>query len=630
VNYGNITNSQAFGPVTGGDKAIVGGFVGVNAISISDSTAAGNVIGSTNGYLGGFAGMNFGLIQDSTSSGNVTGTGERNVAGGLVGINFGYIDPSQSTGNVTSGPNSIVGGFVGANGAVRFSDGSQFIGTISPDSSGTGQATAGANSTTGPQVGQNYPTSGVPALPTQTCAGVGLCDATLFNPNGTDQPHDQQNVVQISPLLTIVNQFIKQQDQTQPTELIVTVANTPNTGARPTNPGNPGTPPWFGPNAKLPSGLPPLTETRFVGNEVMLQLGNGTPEQIAAVARALGLEIIATENVGMLGRTVYRFRITSGRSVREIIPLLEANKFAVQAQPVYVFQLTQSPAGNAMPPQGDSAQYIVPKLRLPEVHLLATGKDVLVAVVDSAIDVNHPDLAGVIADKFDSAGGEEKPHPHGTGMAGAIVAHKRLLGIAPNARLLAIQAFGVNSGGAQGTSLAIVKGLNWAVEKGARIINMSFAGPKDPILDQAIKAMRAKGIVLIAAAGNAGPKSPPLFPGADPNVIAVSATDADDQVYEKANRGKYVAIAAPGVDILVPAPDGNYQLTTGTSVAAAHVSGVAALLLERNPSLTPDEVRKILTSTATKLKARPEDVGAGLIDPYDALIKIGPKTARAQ
>ena len=113
-------------------------------------------------------------------------------------------------------------------------------------------------------------------------------------------------------------------------------------------------------------------------------------------------------------------------------------------------------------------------------------------------------------------------------------------------------------------------------------------------------------------------------------MIAVSATDADDQVYDKANRGKYVAIAAPGVDILVPAPDGNYQLTTGTSVAAAHVSGVAALLLERNPNLTPDELKKILTSTATKLKAKPEDVGAGLIDPYDALIKIGPKTARAQ
>ena len=116
---------------------------------------------------------------------------------------------------------------------------------------------------------------------------------------------------------------------------------------------------------------------------------------------------------------------------------------------------------------------------------------------------------------------------------------------------------------------------------------MSFAGPKDPSLERALKLAYDKGIVLIAAAGNAGPKSPPLFPGADPNVIAVTATDVDDKLFTGANRGKYISVAAPGVDILVPAPEGTYQLTTGTSVAAAEVSGIVALLLERNPKLTP-------------------------------------------
>jgi subtilisin family serine protease len=150
---------------------------------------------------------------------------------------------------------------------------------------------------------------------------------------------------------------------------------------------------------------------------------------------------------------------------------------------------------------------------------------------------------------------------------------------------------------------------------------MSFAGPSDPQLRNALAAAYKKGMVLIAAAGNAGPSSPPLYPGADPNVIAVTATDSRDAVFAGANRGNYVALAAPGVDVFAPAPDGTYQLTTGTSVAAAEVSGIAALLIERNPALTPADVRRILTSTAKRLgpKARDPNYGAGLVNAFDAV-----------
>src|SRR5207253_5745519 len=165
----------------------------------------------------------------------------------------------------------------------------------------------------------------------------------------------------------------------------------------------------------------------------------------------------------------------------------------------------------------------------------------------------------------------------------------------------------------------------WAVAKGARIINMSFAGPRDPSLERALKAASDKGVVLIGAAGNAGPRSPPLFPGADPNVIAVTATDIDDKLFSGANRGRYIALAAPGVDILVPAPEGTYQLTTGTSVATAHISGIVALLLERNPNLSPAEVRRILTQSAKKLGPNTE-FGAGLVDPLKALGLAAPKS----
>ena len=169
-----------------------------------------------------------------------------------------------------------------------------------------------------------------------------------------------------------------------------------------------------------------------------------------------------------------------------------------------------------------------------------------------------------------------------------------------------------------------------AAANGARIINMSFAGPRDPEIEVSLAAANRKGIVLIAAAGNGGSAAAPLFPASDPNVIAVTATDENDRLFPRSNRGRHIAIAAPGVDILVPAAGGLYQLSTGTSVAAAHVSGIAALLLERNPRLTPQALRKILLTTAKDLgpKGRDDQFGAGLADAYRA-VQAAASTARA-
>jgi subtilisin family serine protease len=226
-----------------------------------------------------------------------------------------------------------------------------------------------------------------------------------------------------------------------------------------------------------------------------------------------------------------------------------------------------------------------------------------------------------IGDTFDALGSKEGPHAHGTGIAGAMVAHARLMGSAPEARILAIRAFGTTPSGAESTTYVILKGLDYAAEHGAQIVNMSFAGPRDPVIERAIAATAAKGIVLVAASGNAGPKSPPLYPAANPNVIAVSATDAQDRLFAASNRGNHIAISAPGVDIFLPAPDEKYQMTSGTSFAAAYVTGIAALVLERNPALKPEEVRTILTRTARDLGAPGRDdlFGAGEADAYAAV-----------
>jgi subtilisin family serine protease len=220
-------------------------------------------------------------------------------------------------------------------------------------------------------------------------------------------------------------------------------------------------------------------------------------------------------------------------------------------------------------------------------------------------------------------------------MVGAIVAHRKLMGIAPAAKILAIHAFSPDAKESpQATTSHILAGLEWAIKKGARVINMSFAGPYDPMLQLAMKNARDKGVVLIAAAGNAGPKSPPLYPAADPNVIAVTATDENDQLFSGANQGPQVAVAAPGVNILEPAPNSGYQVTTGTSVAAAHVSGVAALLIGREPALDPAAVHEILTASARNPSAknpatneRDDQFGWGLVDPSLALAHLDARVA---
>jgi subtilisin family serine protease len=273
------------------------------------------------------------------------------------------------------------------------------------------------------------------------------------------------------------------------------------------------------------------------------------------------------------------------------------------------------------PTEGDPAQYALPKLRLPEAHTLAHGANVTIAVIDSGIDARHPELAGSIVETYDALGSNEGPHLHGTGIAGAIVSHARLMGSAPAARILAIRAFGVAPSGVQSSSFVVLKAMDYAAAHGAQVVNMSFAGPKDNLVERATAALASKGIVLVAAAGNAGAKSPPLYPAANPNVIAVSATDERDQLFSASNRGNYIALAAPGVDIFLPAPDQKYQMTSGTSFSAAFVSGLAALVLERNPALKPEQLRTILVKTARDLGSPGRDdlFGAGEADAYAAV-----------
>jgi subtilisin family serine protease len=322
-------------------------------------------------------------------------------------------------------------------------------------------------------------------------------------------------------------------------------------------------------NRRGPSGAPPVNERRLVPDEVVIEIPNSvSAQQIDVLQRRHQLTRIETQTFQLTGTTLYRWRIPDRRSVTTVVRELEGDRVVASAQPNYLFTLQQSPTdsqiASAAKSEGDPAQYELARLHLPQAHALAKGDDVLVAVIDSGVDIRHPELAGSVAGVFDTAKEPAAAHKHGTAIAGLVAAHGKLMGAAPAAKVLAVHAFDPN---------------------------------------------------------NAGAKSPPLYPAADPNVIAVSATDAEDKLFEQSNRGPYIAVAAPGAQILVAAPDSSYEVSSGTSYSAAEVSGIVALMLQRNPDLTPDKVRNILQATARDLGPKGHDAmfGAGLVDAYGAV-----------
>jgi Subtilase family len=374
------------------------------------------------------------------------------------------------------------------------------------------------------------------------------------------------------------------------------------------------------------SGVPASNERRYVPDEVVLEFpASANDQRTNALLRQYRLTPLQSVNFELGGTVLVRARIADRRSVPAVVRTLETAPAVLSAQPNFLFVMqddTKTPPARS---EGDPAQYILQKMHLPQAHELAKGDKVLVAVIDSGVDVTHPDLAGDIAGTFDALGTGLKPDAHGTAIAGAIAAHGRLMGAAPTAQILAVRAFSGTGGADDGTTFAIMSGLNWAVSHGARVVNMSFAGPQDPGIARGLAAAHDRGVVLVAAAGNKGAKSPPLYPAADPNVIAVTSTDAGDQLPAFANRGRYVTVAAPGVDLMLLAPSGAMQFASGTSFSAAYVTGTAALMLERKPSLGPETLRQALIATAHHLVSdKAEESGAGLVDAYQAVLSLAP------
>jgi hypothetical protein len=653
LNFGTVYQAYATGNVdASGAVAIAGGFVGLNVGfpdhpgGLINQAFATGAVGSTADYslLGGFAGVNAGTIYQAYATGAVTGTAG-SIIGGLAAINLGSLDQTYAIGRLTGG--SVTGGLVGADSNAPLA-GVNLNPDLVPALTGIGTAT---NSYWNPDTTGVTTSAGGTARNTRDfLAGLppGFDPAVWGLQPNPSYPHFAWQPASTVPTAT-VNDLALNTDNIGAQQQIINnlVSTTQFANLNTTSPLSPGGGirlPTFPP--PQPPGqqqqqpgfqriidIPPLDVTQFRQDEVLMQVvSSNSIAQVEAAVRGLGLSLLESQSLGGTNTIMLRFHIDNGQPVREVMQRMAAIQIFAILQPNYIYLLAEDAAPASRSDTGiggDDAQYILKKLNISDVHRIVRGTNVPIAVIDSEIDAAHPDLQGVIVQRFSAAGAPEKPHAHGTGMAGAIASHQRLMGIAPGARLFAVHAFSTKAATPESTTYNILKGLDWAASQGVRIINMSFAGPKDPSLERALKAAYDKGIVLIAAAGNAGPKSPPLYPGADPYVIAVTATDVDDKIFSGANRGRYVSVSAPGVDILVPAPEGAYQLTTGTSVAAAEVSGIVALLLERNPRLTPADIRRILTTSAKRLAPgdRNDEFGSGLVDPLKALQSADPRTA---
>src|SRR5262249_40243034 len=222
--------------------------------------------------------------------------------------------------------------------------------------------------------------------------------------------------------------------------------------------------------------------TSYENDRILLDIPaavSAQPQVLDQIAARHGMTRLQTSFIRLTGRTLHLWRIDNGTPAPQMIfnvCTTEPQTLIARAQPSFLFALTQDQQQEPV----NSAQYAPQKLKLPEAHRLASGNKVLVAVIDSEVDANHPDLPGASTASFEASADAERPHSHGTGMAGAIAAHRTMLGSAPRVGLLTVRAFSSTANSAQGTTFNILRGLDWAADQGARVVNMSFAGPSDP------------------------------------------------------------------------------------------------------------------------------------------------------
>ena len=302
------------------------------------------------------------------------------------------------------------------------------------------------------------------------------------------------------------------------------------------------------------------------------------------IARDNGLELIEGWPMPLIGVDCYLMRVPEGTLLDTMIERVSHHPMVSWSQRLHSYETLAAPD---MPDDPlFAAQPAASEWRLADLHELATGRGTTIAVIDSKIEVGHPDLSGQVAASrdvlADRPGGAES---HGTGIAGVIAAKADnglgMVGIAPGARLMALRACFEHQRGAATAStcdsLTLAKALHFSLERGANVINMSLSGPPDPLLASLIEVALERRIAVVAAFDGGRPGGG--FPASVPGVISV-AEESLPSVPARVYR-------APGRDIPTTQPGGRWYLVNGSSFAAAHISGLLALLREERGTASP-------------------------------------------
>jgi len=367
-------------------------------------------------------------------------------------------------------------------------------------------------------------------------------------------------------------------------------------------------------------------------------------------------EQVIKDNNGKVSKKYSAIPLAVTKLTAKDIKALEKSDKVVAVEKNHIYTIAAPPPGRGKPPKDDppappdeELPWGVDRIDAEEVWVdadfLATGAGITVAVIDTGIDKDHPDLADNIIGGYNyvpqrgrvNTKSWDDDNGHGTHVAGTIAGIRGndigVIGVAPDASLYGIKV--LNKRGS-GYMTDVIDGITWAatVNVGTNkvpdyvdVISMSLSGPESTAMLTAVNFAAGKGIILVAASGNDYTSSV-SYPAAYTNVISVGATDKSDNVASFSNYDANLDFVAPGVDVFSTYKDGGYATGSGTSMACPHVAGVVALLLESgvisdyDNGLVGNPIYTALKSTADALSDYDAKDGNGLVDAEEAVTGV--------